>query len=228
MESFIVDCPYCRAKVAAELSGHAYRDGHNEDFVPFAEKLLVGKCPICKSLIAGETHQVTFEEFNGYENEWSDVARIYPEPSRRFMSFRIPKVVKDSIHDAEKSLQAGAYIAACAMSGRALEAVCRHILNIPGETPKKIMLGDGIEKLKERKIIDDRLYDWSQQLHETRNKAAHPDDATISRQDAEDLLAFTYAIIEYIYDLTDRYDEFKARLVENEGKKRDWQNERQL
>ena len=43
--------------------------------------------------------------------------------------------------------------------------------------------------------------------------AAHPDDeaTAISRQDALDLQAFVYAIAEYIYDLADRYEEFKAR-----------------
>jgi hypothetical protein len=34
---------------------------------------------------------------------------------------------------------------------------------------------------------------------------------SITREDAEDLQAFVYAIIEYIYDLTDRYEEFKQR-----------------
>lgn len=33
----------------------------------------------------------------------------------------------------------------------------------------------------------------------------------ISRDDAEDLHVFVYAIVEYVYDLTDRYNEFKER-----------------
>ena len=75
------------------------------------------------------------------------------------------------------------------------------------------MLAEGLGKLKDDKIIDQRLYDWSQQLHAFRNIAAHPDDESISRQDAEDLQTFAYAIVEYIYDLTDRYEEFKARIA---------------
>ena len=76
---------------------------------------------------------------------------------------------------------------------------------------KKIMLAAGIEQLKEKNLIDERLYDWSQQLHAFRNLAAHPEEISISREDAADLQAFVYAITEYIYDLTDRYEEFKAR-----------------
>jgi hypothetical protein len=75
------------------------------------------------------------------------------------------------------------------------------------------MLGEGIRKLKDKGLIDDRLLDWSQQLHAFRNVAAHPTDTLISREDAEDLQSFVYAIIEYIYDLTDRYNEFKERVA---------------
>jgi hypothetical protein len=110
-------------------------------------------------------------------------------------------------------------MAACVMFGRALEAVCRNIL-LPkpvGAEPikkKRLMLSEGIRELRDRKIIDDRLFDWSQQLHAFRNLSAHPDHETaVSRQDAEDLQIFVYAIIEYIYDLSDRYEEFKARIA---------------
>jgi hypothetical protein len=116
------------------------------------------------------------------------------------------------------------------MLGRALEAVCRDILTPssllpdsflrqPSAPEKKIMLGEGIRKLKDGGYIDERLFDWSQQLQAFRNIAAHPEDFTISREDAEDLQAFVNAIIEYIYDLTDRYEEFKDRLAKQKTKK---------
>jgi hypothetical protein len=58
-----------------------------------------------------------------------------------------------------------------------------------------------------------RLFDWSEDLRKYRNFAAHANDQHISREDAEDLQAFTYAIIEYIYDLTERYEDFKNRMA---------------
>jgi hypothetical protein len=144
-----------------------------------------------------------------------------------FSSHRIPRTLDQSLQEADRSLQAGANIAACVMLGRSLEALCRDVLeskldnlDLPpaeGEKPKvekpkrRLMLGAGIRELRDRKIIDDRLFDWSQSLNAVRNLAAHPEDITVSRQDAEDLQAFVYAITEYVYDLTDRYEEFKAR-----------------
>jgi hypothetical protein len=135
-----------------------------------------------------------------------------------------------SLAEADRALQANANIAACVMFGRALEAVCRDILHRhkpTGPAPaakvtpkKKIMLAEGIRKLKEIKVIDDRLYDWSQQLHAFRNLAAHPEDVSISREDADDLRTFVYAIVEYIYDLTERYNEFKDRVERRKNKQK--------
>lgn len=111
-------------------------------------------------------------------------------------SHRIPRVVKDSLNEADRCIQAGASIAACAMLGRALEALCSDILGpalkpagsttteTPSAKPKEIMLGEGIKRLHEEKVIDDRLFDWSQQLHAFRNLAAHAEDTSISKDDA--------------------------------------------
>jgi hypothetical protein len=41
----------------------------------------------------------------------------------------------------------------------------------------------------------------------------HPDmqSESITREDTEDLQVFVYAITEYVYDLAERYEEFKER-----------------
>ncbi len=220
--TFVIDCPYCKAKVAALEHGRGSKSGVIEEIgEPFAEIIVVGECPNCETMLAGESHQVGFEGYDSHEDRWTDFVRIYPKPPKVFSSYRIPRVVKSSITEAERSLQANANIAACVMLGRAMEAVCRDILQKKSTSKTKsssskkikpIMLGQGIKKMKEKGIIDERLYNWSQQLHAFRNLAAHPEDITISRADAEDLQIFVYAIIEYIYDLTDRYEEFKERL----------------
>jgi Domain of unknown function (DUF4145) len=226
---FIVDCPSCKVKVIAKEEGRAERLVRNFDLPPFelsGERIFVGSCQTCSTLLVGQSLQMEFAEFYPLEDRWSEVIRVYPKPTKRFSSDRIPRVVEHSLIEADRSLQASANTAACAMFGRALEAVCRDILQ-PKEgdkadevakkvvaSKKKIMLAQGIKQLKDKNVIDDRLYDWSQQLHAFRNLAAHADDGEIliSREDAEDLQAFVYAIIEYIYDLADRYDDFRTRI----------------
>lgn len=214
MATFIVDCSYCKAKVAAEISGVAENIGYNEYAAEyFGLKLYVGKCPRCSSLLAGSSEQVGFKGIDSDDDDWTEVERVFPQPVRTFRSIRIPNGVIRSLREGEKSLQAGATSAACVMFGKTLEALARDKLMNPADAKsKRIMLGAGIKELKNRNLIDQRLFDWSQQLQAFRNVAAHADEAVISREDAEDLQAFVYAIIEYIYDLTDRYEEFKDRL----------------
>ena len=229
--TFIIDCHRCKAKVAAHQKGLAEKSYCNEEHEPGGYRLYIGSCPVCDSFLVGEASQVGFEGYNDEEDVWTDVVRVFPKPSRTFSSTRIPNVVKDSLIEAERCLQANANIAACVMLGRALEAVCRNILSsaspvlpVPAApvpaAKKRMMLAEGIEQLKLKGIIDDRLYDWSQQLHAFRNLAAHPEDVSISREDAEDLQTFVNAIVEYIYDLTDRYDDFKFRIERRNRRKR--------
>jgi hypothetical protein len=217
---FIVDCHICKAKVAAAEAGRAERFTFDDDAgQPYGKRIFVGNCPSCSTILVGESDQIDFENFDAYEDRWSDIVRVFPQPPKAFSSWRIPRVVTDSLNEADRSLQAGANIAACVMLGRALEALCRDILepkDSESETPaakpkKKLMLGEGIKKLRDTKVIDDRLYDWSQQLQAFRNLAAHPEDISISREDAGDLQTFVNAIVEYVYDLADRYEEFKTR-----------------
>jgi hypothetical protein len=218
--NFIIDCPVCKAKVAAQQQGKAEQSGSDYDGDPYARVLYVGSCPRCSTLLAGESHQVEFEGMDGPEDVWTEVVRVYPKASRTLTSSRIPHVVKESLGEADRCLQVNAPIAACAKFGRALEAVCRSILKEQQSSvdaqpttnkERHVMLGEGIAALKKMGVIDDRLFEWSQELHAFRNLAAHPGETSISREDAEDLQSFVYTIIEYIYDLADRYAEFKER-----------------
>lgn len=228
-KTFIVDCPTCKAKVAAIEQGCVRKCGgiDQEGYEHYGVTVYLGVCPMCRQILVGESQQTGIEGYDSEYNEWAEAIRVYPEPPKAFTSERIPKVVSESIAEAVRSLQANANVAACVMFGRALEAICRDILEPAQNTketkcnsvPKRpVMLGEGIRKLKDNGLIDQRLFDWSQQLHAFRNIAAHPTDITISREDAEDLRSFVYAIIEYIYDLTDRYNEFQERLTKKKKK----------
>jgi hypothetical protein len=224
LPTFIIDCRTCKAKVAATESGRAERLlVDDESGEPHNTRVSVGKCPNCSLILVGESNQIAFADLDAYHDRWSHIVRVYPKPPKTFSSWRIPKVVSVSLDEADRSLQAGANIAACGMLGRALEALCRDMLepkskkdNTPAAAPTKkikyLMLAEGLKRLHEAKIIDDRLHSWGRQLHAFRNLAAHPEDTSVSRDDAEDLQTFVNAIVEYVYDLTDLYEEFKERV----------------
>lgn len=91
------------------------------------------------------------------------------------------------------------------MAGRAVEGICRHF------STKGSYLRGGLKELKERGIIDSRLYEWGEALRGERNRASHAEDTTISTHDAEDILSFTYAIVDYVFLLTKKFEAFKKR-----------------
>jgi hypothetical protein len=112
--TFIVDCHQCRAKVAALETGRAEQSGTDEGSMdPWATRVLIGTCPSCSTILVGESTQLDFAEYDADHDRWSDVVRVFPKPPKAFASYRIPRVVKDSLLDADRSLQSNANIAAC-------------------------------------------------------------------------------------------------------------------
>lgn len=225
-ETFLVDCDRCKAKVAAIQEGIAERGvtGDDDGNPVYGERLYVGMCPKCKRLLAGYSEQVGIEGYDSYHDDWSDPIRVHPNPPR-VLSSGVPATVRESMDEAEKCLQAGAHNAACVMLGRALEGLCRdqmaaEIEAAAAEGKKhKVMLGEALTVLQKKGVINDKLLEWSKQLQAFRNAAAHSDDdASVTRIDVIDLRTFAYAIIEYVYDLTERYNEFVERAKEAKEK----------
>ena len=134
--TFIIDCPFCKAKAAATENGRAERGGYDDlAEEPFGHRIYLGSCPRCNSFLVGESNQIGFQNWDTDEDYWSDIVRVFPQPSRTFSRLRISQVVKDSFAEADRSMQANANIAACAMLGRALEALCRDFLKPANQPP---------------------------------------------------------------------------------------------
>jgi hypothetical protein len=98
---------------------------------------------------------------------------------------------------------------ACAvMCGRAIEGLCRDKVNAK-------YLGEGLKKMKDAKIIDEKLFEWGEALQNERNIGAHAGEATVSRQNANDALDFSLAIAEYVYVLDEKFKSYKDRKAKS-------------
>ncbi len=199
----LIDCHICKAKVQAEVLGQ-----HDDEEFIFSTRTYLLKCTSCNTALIAESN----EDYSEGKTIWSHPVRVHPKPKRSLGS-DIPSIVKNSIDEAERCMQAGAYLAATAMCGRAVEAICRHYQT------KDSYLGGGLKELRDSGIIDARLYQWSEELRDQRNDAAHATDTEISFPDASDVLSFTYAIIDYVFLLTQKFDQFQIRKREREKKK---------
>jgi hypothetical protein len=110
----LIECHYCKARVDGQVVG--YND--DNDFMATRTYLL--RCPSCTASIIAES----MEDYSKDEVSWTKPIRVYPRP-KRHLGNDIPAAVKASIEEAERCMQAGAHLAATAMCGRALEAICR-------------------------------------------------------------------------------------------------------
>jgi len=196
----LLDCPNCEAKVEVrEL--HSY-EWNTDDGIPVdTDRLTLVACQRCSAPMLA--HQELDYSGQAGDVPWAPPDRIYPP--KHAISPVIPDLLRDSFSEARRCVETRCYVAAALMCRRTLEALCQHF-GVKGKN-----LADGLRKLHQDKIIDDRLFEWAEALRHDGNLAAHEPAARINREDATDLVDFTYAIMEYVFVLRDRFEAFKQR-----------------
>ena len=174
------------------------------DDTPEPQETVLVECPNCSQpIVAQRWYFETGMYMDGRtEGEFTDFKRVFPSPDPE-ISWELPEGVRVSLLEAQKCLGARAYIASAAMSGRALEALCRDL------NADDSMLGKGLKQLHDTGQIDDRLYDWGKELNKRRNIAAHPGTTPISQREAQYAFDFALAIADYVYVLTAKFERFK-------------------
>lgn len=194
----IIECPYCESKVDGEVKGeHKFYDP--QEGPPFKAILL--KCPVCNNaLLGGSDHYQTGRD----TSEWSDLTRLWPQ-QENYINWEIPEIARNSLIEARSCYKAKAYSACTVMSGRTLEGVCKY------HSTKDISLANGLKELKNKGIIDNRLYQWGEELRKHRNISAHATEEKISKDDAKDLLDFAQAICDYVFVLNAKFNRFMER-----------------
>ena len=91
------------------------------------------------------------------------------------------------------------------MCRKALELVCK----LKGAVGRNLF--EKLEALRAKEVIDARLLAWAQQIRLVANDAAHDAQNKVSKDDAEDVRDLTEAILLYVFSLTSRFEQFKAR-----------------
>ena len=193
----IIDCEYCHASVDSKIL--AKREfGVTEDHDPSCYFFL--ECPICESIMLAwcELSQIGYDEW-----DFINPTRLYPEPPL-YLHHNIPPLVRNSLEEADKCMRARAFNAVAVMCGRAIEAICK--LKVDSK-----YLADGLIKLKDSKFIDERLFEWGEALRSERNLGAHATDNEIVKEDAQDIFDIAKTICEYIFVLTERFDDYQNR-----------------
>jgi hypothetical protein len=135
--------------------------------------------------------------------------RVFPPQDRR-LSNLIPRELRNAHEEARKCFHGKAYRATIAMCGITLEGACQL------EGAKKATLQAMLKEMKDLGRIDNRLWDWAESLRIVRNSSAHFNDVAMTRQDADDCLAFSEALLDYLYVLAARFESMQKRRSSSE------------
>lgn len=193
----LTDCPECRATVDTEVQC-GYMTDHGE--LPFYVRYTLSRCPRC-----GRPFLLSQEVYD--EEHQSDPNRLYPQ--REYQPGReVPEAIRETFSEALGAYRAGAHTAAAIMCRKTLEGVCE------SEGVREESLFVSLEAMRDQGIIEDRLYQWADELRLAGNEAAHDVEVTFSQRDATDVVEFTHAILEYVYTFRNKFQEFKQRRRE--------------
>ncbi len=210
--TLLLICPRCRALVQARMEGTVQRLFYTDkqSNITSGDRTTIGRCSSCSLVMVAQEKLEEYKKKRSAEPtiKWGKAQRVWPE-AQTILSNVIPSSIRDSLIEASKCLEHSAFTASVAMTGRALEAIARFFHK--GGKESRLMLGKGLEELHTNKIIDERLYLWSKELHEHRNLAAHATDAYFGKADAEDLFDFAVAICEYVFVISKKYETFLER-----------------
>ncbi|MFF1955984.1 DUF4145 domain-containing protein [Streptomyces sp. NPDC058220] len=192
-------CGHCQLPLQGEIEG-ALAD---ED--PSNWTLYLVRCGGCNRGVLVEHNFETTPNPSGRDK---GVLRHIPRtlwPKKSTLSHLVPSDLRRAYQEASTCFAAGAFTAAAVMVRRTLEGVCAD----QGATGKVLM--KSLQELLEAGKIEGRLFDWAQALRILGNQGAHFTGEDVDREDAADALALCEALLDYIYVLTTRYEEFVQR-----------------
>lgn len=188
-----VYCPTCQVHRNCKVAGAA--DDFNPENGPPSRVSLV-QCQTC-------TGQVVLVQ-EDYGNGWDSPYRVWPAQHRP-LSVSVPAALRAEHEEARKCLDAQAYTAAVVMVRRTLEGVCQE------KGVRERVLAKSLQKMEEQGFLDPRLRQWAEELRGLGNEGAHFTGKSVLRQDAIDAVAFSEALLDYMYVLTAKFDEFRKR-----------------
>jgi hypothetical protein len=136
---------------------------------------------------------------------FSDPIWLYPAVDEQ-LSQLVPNALRIELVEAKRLAFAGFNLPAVLMCGRALEGLAQ----LHGINERNLM--GSLQRLQEKGLIDDGMRRWASELRVLRNIAAHfGNREEIKREDVDDAIALSEAILDYVYVYATRFEEFKSR-----------------
>jgi DNA-directed RNA polymerase subunit RPC12/RpoP len=189
----LVECADCGAIVDGLLLSE-YEDTEEESGMTGKYSFL--KCPRCSRPFI----MLQVDDGPG----WDEPRRLYP-PVEMGVSLAIPATLRSAFSEARVCFRAKAYTATVIMCRKVLEGIAEE----NRITARNLVTS--LNEMREKGIIENRLFEWADALRISGNEAAHGVSLVVSATDAKDILEFTHALLEYVFTFQEKFEEFKIR-----------------
>lgn len=196
----LVECEHCQAIVDGEVIAN-YTDYEAETEATGRYTFL--KCPRCSRPFI----MLQVDDGSQLGENWDEPKRLFP-PVEMSASPVIPFSLRSAYDEARACFRARAYTATAIMCRKTLEGIADE----KGISTRSLV--QDLKEMKEKGIIENRLYEWADALRISGNEAAHGVNSRVSPQDAKDILEFTHALLEYVFTFQERFEQFKKRRNE--------------
>lgn len=223
MSTFIFDCPSCSAKNSTfDVNGHERRKFNNDEVKYW---YLFGTCRSCKTSMcfnADIGHSLYQRLVSSHHNVFSSmcvgVGKILDgnnDITQMFLNFEyspilpnaelppeyLPIEIETIFNEAAKCFSIGCFNAAGAMFRLCLDITTKNLLdqntNLTATANDKKTINTRLHWLFTNNILPINLKDLSRCIKDDGNDAAH--DGSLSKEDAADLLDFSYILLERVY-----------------------------
>jgi hypothetical protein len=187
--------------VAAAVEGSYQVDTDLDPYLQTKNVYYAASCPECHKPFL--LQQGATQDPNTGEWDYDEPSVLYP--SMRSLDAAVPAKIAAAFNEAAACLGANACTATAIMCRRTVEGLCHH------HGAKQGNLKMRLEQLKESGVIEQRLFEWAEQLRLAGNDAAHDIDVVVEKQDARDLVEFTRALLEYVFTFKNAFEQFRSR-----------------
>lgn len=207
-ETLALYCPTCNVQVDTDVVG-GYSAPMPREYVIDDEAQVnvivyrLSRCNRCYSPFL--TRQQYLDVGGEFSVPQEEPATLYPVLRTTLAVENLPMSVQRTYLAAVATHRSGLYEPCAIMCRKCVEAVCRDLQARGGSLLEKL------QDLQQGNVIDQRLLLWADELRLIGNEAAHDFDTVIGKEDAGDALDFLEGLLQYIFVLSRRFNEFQKR-----------------
>jgi hypothetical protein len=195
-------CPYCRTRTKFNPI-HLAVVRKDDDFGLMERDFhYLCQCEYCQEVIYAKFWEVDFDPDWKFQYELHHPVSLFSYPE-----YGLPDIVWISFSEANKCLNAGAYLAVVVMCRRTIEG----ILKDKG-APKNLNLAKAIEKLADESKIHDSMKHLADLVRVVGNIGAHASDQKVDEERAKEMYELTQKLIDMLYILPEHAARARSKI----------------